>query len=90
MIDAFHVLGNGDVPVRFFVDERKTTQGIRATDQFSRLIEGVQASNLPGETDARWRLVETAWELGLSRALLTVQHDPISETLFVVDPTKEQ
>ena len=29
-----------------------------------------QVANLPGEIDARWRLVETAWELGLPTGLI--------------------
>jgi 5-methylcytosine-specific restriction endonuclease McrA len=60
------------------------------TDEFSRLIESEQAPNLLGETEARWRLVETAWELGVSRAVVTVSHDPITEELFVVDPARRR
>jgi len=47
------------VPCRFFVDERRSTSGIRVTDAFGQLTQGDQASNLPQETEARWRLVET-------------------------------
>ena len=52
------------------------------------------AENLPIlfsiKTDARWRLVETAWELGVSLALLAVSHDPVSEALFVVDARRRR
>jgi len=38
VIDAFHVVSGGDVPTRFFVDERKTARpGIRLTDEMLRL-----------------------------------------------------
>ena len=53
------------------------------TEAFSKLLGGGQESNLPLETDARWRLVETAWELGVSPALLAVSHDPATKQLFV-------
>lgn len=90
VIDAFHIIGREEVPQRFFVDERSSGGGIRVTESFSKLLGGGQASNLPLETDARWRLVETAWELGLSPALLAVSHDPATEALFVVDATKRR
>lgn len=82
VIDAFHVVGGGDVPNRFFVDERKTAGAIRITDDFYRLLETGQATNLPLETDARWRLVETAWEMNLPRNVVSVAYDPPTEQLF--------
>jgi len=72
VIDAFHVVGRAEIPQRFFLDERVSGGGIRVTEAFSELLNGDQASNLPLKTDARWRLVETAWELGASPALLAV------------------
>lgn len=90
VIDAFHVVGREPIPERFFVDERQGSAGIRATDAFSRLMDGEQAANLDGETDARWRLVETAWDLGVSRSLVAVRHDPTTEALFVVDSAKRR
>jgi hypothetical protein len=44
----------------------------------------LQYGNLEPEIEARWRLVETAWELEISRNLLKVQSDGDSE-LFVID-----
>ncbi|NBO08988.1 MAG: hypothetical protein EBV30_06520 [Actinobacteria bacterium] len=48
---------------------------MRITDEFSKIIESQQISNLPLEVEARWNLVETAWELGLSSSMLSIQHD---------------
>ena len=90
VIDAFHVVAASEVPLRFFEDERKHARGIRVTEAFSDLIGGAQNSNLPLETDARWRLVETAWELGVSPALLAVSHDPATDALFVVDANRRR
>lgn len=42
VIDAFHVVGSGDVPERFFLDERAQNGGIRITEDFSRLAAGAQ------------------------------------------------
>src|SRR5215831_6414402 len=60
VIDAFHVVNRGEIPIRFFADERKDGSGIRLTDELFRLRERLQFGNLPQEVEARWRLVETA------------------------------
>ena len=65
VIDAFHIVGSSPVAHSFYVDERKPNKGIRITDEFSMLAVGVQATNLGQEVEARWRLVETAWNLGI-------------------------
>lgn len=76
VIDAFHVVGRAPVGVRFFADERgEPTAGIRLTDDLFRLAASYQHRNLPAEVEARWRLVETAWDLGLPTAALTVSYD---------------
>lgn len=90
VIEGFHVIGRDEVPRRFFVDERTTGAGIRETDAFSSLVEGEQIVYLPSEAEARWRLVKTAWELGVSRALVTVGHDPESATFFAVDANRRR
>lgn len=70
VIDAFHVVNSGDIPVRFYVDERKSGGGIRLTDDIFRLREMLQFKNLPAEVEARWRLVETAWQLNLPKGVI--------------------
>ena len=90
VVSAFHVVSREEVPIRFFDDERKSGSGIRMTDAFSKLLVSGQAQNLPDEADARWRLVETAWGLGVSRAVVTVNHDPSTEELFVIDPARRR
>ena len=85
VIDAFHVVNQAEIPLRFFTDERGTRKGITVTDDLLRLKEGSQFGNLPAEVEARWRLVETAWSLGLAPRLIEVQHDSASGGLFVRD-----
>lgn len=82
VIDAFHVLGNAETMVRFFHDERSTTvRGIRLTDSLIGLDDDVREQSIL-EVESRWRLVETAWDLGLNRSLITF--DP-TENLLVAD-----
>ena len=87
VIDAFHVVGSGPVPISFFEDERKGGQSgggaIRLTDDLRRLVGSVQGAALADEAEARWRLVETAWHLDLPRAGVAVQADAAGDLLFV-------
>lgn len=84
VIDAFHVVNDGVVPATFFIDERRESGGIRLTEEFFRLATSAAAPNLKQEVEARWRLVETAWDLGLSRGLISsVTFDEESEGLFI-------
>ena len=82
VIDAFHVVNQGDIPTRFFLDERKENTGIRLTDDLFRLFEDRQSLALQSEVEARWRLVETAWDLNVSRNLISVGYDADSQLLF--------
>jgi hypothetical protein len=75
VIDRFHIVNGKAIPTLFYTDERKNSGGIRLTDELFRLRERAQFGNLPQEVEARWRLVETAWELNVARAALTVGVD---------------
>ncbi len=90
VIDAFHIVGSSPVHHAFFIDERKAHRGIRITDEFSKMLAGTQAGNLGEEVAARWSLVETAWNLGVSTNLLAVQHDDALCELFAIDASKRR
>jgi 5-methylcytosine-specific restriction endonuclease McrA len=81
VIDAFHVVNRAEIPVRFFHDDRLNGGGIILTDEFFRLRDRLQFGNLPQEVEARWRLVETAWQMKINRAALVVDID--TESLVV-------
>ncbi len=85
VIDAFHVVGSSSVMHNFYQDERKSNKGIRISEEFSQLTEGPQAPNLIEEVEARWRLVETAWNLGIAANLLNVHHDHDLGEIFTFD-----
>ncbi len=82
VIDAFHVVDKQQLPERFFLDERRTGQGIRLTDHLHTVAGAGQASTLDQEVESRWQLVETAWELNLPKHLLTVEFDPVEQVLL--------
>lgn len=70
VIDAFHVVGRGEVGVRFFHDLRRSeTPGISFTDEIFGIAGGNKTQALD-EIEARWRLVETAWDLGINTSLI--------------------
>jgi 5-methylcytosine-specific restriction endonuclease McrA len=84
VIDAFHHVKRADVPKRFFSDERSNqSKGIIITDELFKLLEGGESANLKREVEARWRLVETAWGLNISRNLIIeINHDEDTQILY--------
>jgi 5-methylcytosine-specific restriction endonuclease McrA len=83
VIGAFHMVDHSDVRHRFFDDERAESRGIRLTDHFYRLVNSTQYGNLIEETESRWRLVETAWELAISPNLLKVDYNHEERKFFI-------
>lgn len=75
VIDAFHNVHGQELPERFFVDARKTHGGIILTDEIFQLFEIQNSQDLIDETESRWRLVETAWDMNLPKHLVQIQHD---------------
>ena len=70
VIDAFHVVGAGTSSIRFFEDARKTSvHGIVLTDS-ALGFDTTKSLQLASEVEARWRLVETAWDLGINTSLI--------------------
>jgi hypothetical protein len=84
VIDAFHNVHGNELDKRFFLDERKTTGGIRLTEDFFRLAEIPTFNDLNSETEARWRLVETAWELNLPRHVVRIAYDDNDQILHTL------
>ena len=89
VIDAFHVIGRkgdtneGNTPLKFFHDDRKSRGGITLTDDFFYLAEGNQFASLPHEVQARWNLVETAWELGIASNVIDIEYDLDGGLLYI-------
>lgn len=85
VIDAFHIVNNAEIDFRFFIDERKTNGGIRITDNFFKLAESEQFNSFEHETEARWRLVEQAWKMGLATRLISIEYDQDIKTFFTTE-----
>lgn len=85
VIEAFHVVGGAPIDTPFFIDERKTSKGIRIATEFSQLKESEQFVNFNHEAEARWNLVEIAWKLNISRNMLRVDIDESLEHIIVFD-----
>lgn len=84
VIDAFHVVNNGQIPVSFYTkDYNRNSKKIILTDNVYKLNESPYSDNFLLETESRWNLVETAWELGISRNLLNVRYDDASQIFFI-------
>ena len=88
VIDAFHFVNHGEIPIRFFTDERKGAKGIILTDALLSLGDSPQFGNLAHEVEARWRLVETAWSLGVPASLLQVSYSEETKLLSYRDETR--
>ena len=84
VIDAFHRVGKGDTPTRFFEDERRAAhKGIRIRSEVNELLSGKHAKSLPLEIEARWRLVETAWGLNVPVSSIEVCYEADDEDLVI-------
>jgi 5-methylcytosine-specific restriction endonuclease McrA len=89
VIDAFHVVNRAPIPISFFEDAREKRGGIVVTDQLLALKSRIQFENLPIEVEARWNLVQTAWDLGISRSVLAIHADERGH-LFVINRDKRR
>jgi len=91
VIDAFHIVGSGDVPVSFYHDERKSSQpAIRLTDELMNMSEEAESKDLLRENDSRWRMVETAWAYNTPKRLITLDCDYRLESFFAIDSDKRR
>lgn len=82
VLDKFHNLNDGAIPVRFY---SKSRGGITLTDDLFQLSGGKQVQDLEQEIEARWRLVETAWHLKISQHLIRVDYDSETGVIYTGD-----
>ena len=85
VVDAFQNVNGGPIPNVFYEkDYRGGKRDIVITDHLLKIKELFQYRNLEQEVEARWKLVETAWNLNINPNLLEVKHD-IDKSLFFID-----
>ncbi len=76
VLDAFHVVNKGDIPIRFFEKDFKGgSRRLILTDDVFELANSKEADNILQEIESRWNLVETAWETGVSANLLAYDEE---------------
>ena len=84
VVDAFQNLAGGLINKPFYEkDYSKHSKQIVITDELLSLKNQIQYENLDSEVNARWNLVETAWNIGIAPNLLEVQHDEFRSELFI-------
>jgi hypothetical protein len=85
VVDAFQNVNGGTIPNAFY--EKNYSQGkkeIVVTDNLLKIKELFQYRNLEQEVEARWNLVETAWNLQINPNILEVMYDE-SKSLFYIE-----
>jgi hypothetical protein len=84
VVDAFQNVNGDIVPNKFYEKNYNgTTKRIVITDDLLKLKESVQFLNFDSEVEARWNLVETAWNIDINPKLLEVKIDDELQTLFI-------
>jgi hypothetical protein len=87
VIDAFQNVNGGIIPSIFYEkDYSNGRKDIVITDNLLKLKESFHIRNFNQEVDARWSLVETAWNLNINPNLLEVKYDETA-SLFYLEET---
>ena len=87
VIDAFQNVNGSVIPSVFYEkDFLNGKKEIVITDHLLRLKESFHIQNFGQEVEARWNLVETAWNLKINPNLLEVKYDDVC-SLFYIEET---
>jgi hypothetical protein len=84
VVNAFQNINGGTIPNAFY--KKNYSQGkkeIVVTDNLLKIKELFQYRNLEQEVEARWNLVETAWNLQINPKMLEVKYDDSKSLLFI-------
>jgi hypothetical protein len=84
VVDAFQNINGGQIPNLFYEkDYSNGNKKIIIKDDLLKLKESFHFQNFEKETEARWKLVETAWNLKINPNLLEVKYDEASSLFFL-------
>ncbi len=84
VVDAFQNVNGGQIPNLFYEkDYSREDKRIVITDNLLELKDSFHFKNFTHEAEARWKLVETAWNLKINPKLLEVQYDDSASILFL-------
>jgi hypothetical protein len=84
VVDAFQNLNGAQIPDIFYEKNYKSgKKEIVIKDNLLKLKESFHFQNFDQEVEARWNLVETAWNLNLNPKLLEVKYDEDKSLFFL-------
>ncbi|MEO0036826.1 MAG: hypothetical protein RIQ59_37 [Bacteroidota bacterium] len=84
VVDAFQNVNGSTIPNLFYEKDYKAgKKDIVITDDLLKLKELYQFQNFNQEVEARWKLVETAWNLNINPNLLEVKYDEDKSLFFL-------
>lgn len=84
VVDAFQNVNGGVVPNPFYEkDFAGGSKNLIITDNLIKLKESFHFQNFEQEVEARWKLVETAWNLQINPNLLEVRYDQEKSLFFL-------
>jgi len=84
VVDAFQNVNGGQIPNLFYEkDYSRRHKRIVFTDNLLKLKESFHFQNFENESEARWKLVETAWNLNINPNVLEVQYDENSSLFYL-------
>jgi hypothetical protein len=84
VLDAFHKVNRQEVPNRYFHKRGAGNRsGIVLTDNIFLLNDKLDNMDLGLEIESRWKLVETAWNLGIPTSALEIRYDKSHELLYI-------
>ena len=84
VVDAFQNINGGQIPDIFYEKNYKAgNKEIVIKDSLLKLKESFHFQNFNQEVEARWNLVETAWNLKINPALLEVKYDEDKSLFFL-------
>jgi hypothetical protein len=84
VIDAFQNLNGGTIPEPFYQKNySKGRKEIIITDNLLKIKDLFQYKNFEQEIEARWKLVETAWNLQINPNILQVEYDDEKSLFFI-------
>ena len=91
MLDRFHVVNHEELPVSFYETSGSgASKEVTLTDETFWLMEGDIFGSLEDEAEARWNLVQVAWDQEIASNLLSVKYDNDLESFFVDDNLKRK
>ena len=84
VVDAFQNLNGAEIPDIFYEKNYKSgNKEIIIKDNLLKLKESFHFQNFNQEVEARWNLVETAWNLKINPKLLEVKYDEEKSLFFL-------